>query len=112
MERKVTFWICVISLTLGLLLVPPAVRAQEPKSEGPQLGSHVGSVFLSLFYIPIRLVTCVGTQFVTAPTYLITGDVPGNFEGGRDGRQIAEVSKGACTSSWVITPSQLSKDYE
>ena len=112
MKQKIVCLTCMIGLALGLLLLPLSAGAQESKPDGPQLGSHVGSVVLSVFYFPIRLATCVGTQFVTAPAYVITDNVPGNFEGGTNRKEIAEVSRGACASPWVITPSQLFRDYQ
>ena len=111
MHRNMVFWICVSSLILGLALAPSFLSAQEKSSAGATIGSVAGSLVLSLFYFPIRMVTCVGTQTVTAPAYLITGDVPGNFKGGTNRKEISEVSKKACTSSWVITPKDLRRDY-
>ncbi len=111
MHRKIVTWLCLISLFIGLLVVPSSAMAQEKSSAGAIIGSVAGSFVLSLFYFPIRMVTCVGTQTVTAPAYLITGDVPGNYKGGTNRKEISEVSKGACTSSWVITPKDLRRDY-
>ena len=111
MHQKIVSWICVISLVFGLLAFPLSAMAQERSSAGATIGSVAGSFVFSLFYFPIRMLTCVGTQTVTAPTYWITGDVPGNFKGGTNRKEISEVSKGACTSSWVVTPSDLRRDY-
>jgi len=112
MHRKIVTWLCMISLVFGVLVVPLSAMAQEKSSAGGTIGSVAGSFVLSLFYFPIRMVTCVGTQTVTAPAYLITGDVPGNYKGGTNSKEIAEVSKRACTSSWIITPKQLRRDYQ
>jgi len=111
MHRKIVSWICVISLVFGLLTVPLSAMAQDKTTTGAKVGRVFASIFLSVFYIPIRFVTCVGTQAVVAPAYLITGDVPGNFKGGTNRKEIAEVSKEACRSMWVVTPTQLRKDY-
>ncbi len=106
MQRKIFSLICLIALIFTLLVVPTSVRAEE---EG---ASHIGSFFLSLLNFPFKLATCIGTQTVASVAYVTTAGVPGNYEGGTNGKQIGEVARGACVGPWVITPEQVKKDYE
>jgi len=97
-----------------LLLVMLSASSMEAQAATPQEddgGAIVGSIFLSVLYLPLKLVTCVGTQTVSAVAYTATFGVPGNYDGGTNGRQIGEVARKSCTGSWLISPDQVRKDY-
>lgn len=112
MNQKIVAGICVIGLILALL-VPSLVQAQDATpEEGNTAYYAVGSVFLSLLYLPIKLVTCVSVQTVTTPIYLFTNRVPGNFEGGTNGKEIAEIGRASCVSPWVVPFDQVKEDYQ
>ncbi|MEE9200116.1 MAG: OmpA family protein [Candidatus Brocadiales bacterium] len=111
MRRKKTFCgICVITIVLALLLAPSIARAQAGSEEDAVY--HVGSGLLSLLYFPIKLTMCVGTQAVTAVAYVSTYQVPGNFEGGTNGKEIGEVARGACGGPWLVSFGQVKEDYQ
>lgn len=110
-SQKIVSRICVIGLILALL-VPSLVQAQDATPEEEDAVYYVGSVFLSLLYFPIKLVTCVGVQTVTIPTYLFTNGVPGNFEGGTNQKEIAEIARAACVVPWVVPFDQVKEDYQ
>lgn len=111
MRRTKTFCgICVITIVLGLLLAPSMTRAQAGSEEDAVY--HVGSGLLSLLYFPFKLTTCVGAQAITAVAYVSTYQVPGNFEGGTNGKEIGEVARGACGGPWLISFGQVKEDYQ
>ena len=112
MQKQILTRICAIILVLGLLLVPFSVKAQQAGSEGEDAVFYVGSFLLSFLYFPTKLVTCVGTQLLTAPVYVGTYGVPGNHNGGTNGREIGGVARGACAGPWVITHDQVKHDYQ
>ena len=109
MAKKV-FSLCASFLLLVALLTP-IMAAETPTSQEDDGGAVVGSVFLSVLYFPFKLATCVGTQAVSAVAYTTTFGVPGNYDGGTNGRQIGEVARKSCTGPWVISPDQVRKDY-
>jgi hypothetical protein len=102
-------------LMLSVIFVPSVSRSQEAATkEGdgrPGAGFYVGSVLLSILYVPVKLVTCVGTQAGAAVAYTGTYGVPGNYDGDTNGRDIGEVARRSCTGSWIIKPEQVKKDY-
>lgn len=103
--------ICLAALlTLSLLALPVTGRAQET-SEGAGGIFVVGSILFSILHLPAKLVTCVGTQATAAVAYTATFGVPGNYDGGTNGRDIGETARRSCTGAWVITPSQVKADY-
>jgi hypothetical protein len=57
-------------------------------------------------------VYCVGRQTSAAVVYTATFGVAGNYDGGTKGKQIGEVARRSCTGDWIITPEQVSKDYQ
>ena len=111
MQRKTTSWIIGSALVLALLLAPYPIQAQQVGSQDDGI-YYAGSFLFSLFYLPLKLVSCVGTQLLAGTAYIATYQVPGNYEGGTNGKQIGEVARGACTGSWVIRPDQVKKDYQ
>ena len=115
MKHCIVRFVANALLVLAMLLLPINSGAQQPSS--PQstgqvdVSSVLGSVVLSLLHIPLKLTTCVGTQAVAAVAYTATFDVPGNFEGGTNGKQIGEIATRSCTGGWFVTPEQVSRDY-
>lgn len=94
---------------MTLLLLPVNAKAQQSQNED---GAFVlGSILLSILHFPIKLVTCAGTQASAAVAYTATYGVPGNYDGGTNGRDIGETARRSCTGDWIITPQQVKKDY-
>lgn len=99
----------LLALFLCLSLAPTSSAAQ---ASGEDDGAAVfGSIILSLLHFPAKLVTCVATQAGAAVAYTATFGVPGNYDGGTNGRQIGEIARKSCTGSWLISPDQVKKDY-
>jgi|ERR671923_1468523 hypothetical protein len=109
MKRKTTA--AVIAILLSSCLTATPVIAAEPTASGDDGIFYVGSVLLSILHLPLKLVTCVGTQAGAAVAYTATYNVPGNYDGGTNGREIGEVARKSCTGPWIITPDQVRKDY-
>ncbi len=42
----------------------------------------------------------------------LSGHLKTGHDGGTNGKQIGEVARKACTGDWIITPEQVSKDYQ
>jgi predicted secreted Zn-dependent protease len=99
-------------LVISILIVPGALRAQQSATQQVDGFSVLGSIVLSVLHVPLKLVTCVGTQATAAVAYTTTYGVPGNYDGGTNGKQIGEVARRSCTGDWIITPEQVSKDYQ
>jgi hypothetical protein len=97
---------------LALLVAPSSSGAQQAGSQEPGIHHYAGSVILSVFYLPLKLVTCVGTQVVAGTAYIATYQVPGSYEGGTNGKNIGEVASGSCSGAWIISPDQVKKDYQ
>ena len=110
MKKRIVARCTVALLTLSLLALPVTVRAQESTDRAGPI-AVVGSVFLSIVHLPLKLVTCVTTQTSAAVFYTYTFDVPGGYEGGTNGRDIGETARRSCTGAWIITPSQVKADY-
>jgi hypothetical protein len=110
MKKRIVPTFLATLLTLSLLGLPVNGRAQET-SEGADGAFVLGSVFLSILHLPVKLVTCVGTQATAAVAYTATFGVPGNYDGGTNGRDIGETARRSCTGAWFITPSQVKADY-
>ena len=100
--------LCAIFLLI-LVLSAPSLAAQA-SAQGDDGFAYLGSFFLSLLHAPLKLATCVGTQAVSAVAYTATYGVPGNYDGGTNGREIGEVARKSCTG-WLISPDQVKKDY-
>ena len=99
-------------LVISLLAVPGALRAQQSTTHQVDGFSVLGSVLLSVLHVPLKLVTCIGTQTGAAVAYTTTFGVAGNYDGGTNGKQIGEVARRSCTGDWIITPKQVSEDYQ
>jgi hypothetical protein len=99
-------------LVLGVMIVPVHSRAQQARTEQVDGLSVLGSVFLSVLHLPVKLVSCVGTQAGAAVAYTATYGVAGNHDGGTNGKQIGEIARRSCTGDWIITPEQIKKDYQ
>jgi len=111
MKRSVLRSIRVGLLVISVLAVPGASRAQQSATQQTDGFSVLGSILLSVLHIPFKFVTCVGTQTGAAVAYTATFGVPGNYDGGTNGKQIGEVARRSCTGDWIISPEQVSKDY-
>lgn len=92
-----------------ILLTPVNARAQQSQEDSGLF--ILGSVLLSIIHLPVKLVTCVGTQAGAAVAYTATYGVPGNYDGGTNGKDIGETARKSCTGDWFITPQQVKKDY-
>jgi hypothetical protein len=109
--KKRASTICSIAiLALAILALPVAGRAQQanPQDDG---AFFLGSILFSLLHLPVKLLTCVGTQAAATVVYTATFDVPGNYDGGTNGREIGEVARRSCTGAWLVTPSRVKSDY-
>ena len=115
MKRGITHLMSGASLALAIFAFPPNLIAQQAstvQSTGqPGILSVFGSAFLSVLHVPLKLTTCIGTQAIAAVAYTATFGVPGNFDGGTNGKQIGEVARKSCTGDWFITPEQVNRDY-
>ena len=95
---------------VSMSLSPRTARAQQTSEDN---GVFVlGSVLLSILHLPVKLVTCVGTQATAAVAYTATFGVPGGYDGGTNGKDIGGTARRSCTGSWIITPEQVKKDYQ
>ena len=112
MKRSILRSIRVGLLVISVLAVPGAPQAQQSATQQTDGFSVLGSILLSVLHIPLKFVTCVGTQTGAAVAYTATFGVAGNYDGGTNGKQIGEVARRSCTGDWIITPEQVSKDYQ
>ena len=71
----------------------------------------LGSVVFTALHLPLKIVTCAGTQVTAAVAYTATFGVEGNYDGGTNGRDIGETARRSCTGSWIVRPSQVVRDY-
>jgi hypothetical protein len=87
--------------------------ASSPVSEPRRPGffSILGSIVFTTLHLPVKAVTCVGTQATAAVAYTATYGVEGAYEGGTNGRDIGETARRSCTGSWIVRPSQVARDY-
>jgi hypothetical protein len=111
MKQQILRLICSGLLALVMLIVPIGSRAQQVSSPQGDGFSVLGSLFLSVLHVPLKLATCIGTQASAAVAYTATFGVAGNYDGGTNGKQIGEVARRSCTGDWFITPEQVSRDY-
>ena len=109
MRTKVLAGICVVSVVLGILLATAPSMAQQTRPE--EAAFSAGSLALSVLYFPLKLTTCLGTQTGVAFAYVLTYGVPGNYDGGTNGRQLGEVARSVCVGPWIISPDQVKEDY-
>ena len=112
MRLKVKAKFLIVLVVCGMLVVPHTVHAQQSAPQGEDGAFFLGSFLLSVLYFPVKLATCVGTQATAAVAYTATYGVPGNFDGGTNGKEIGEVARRSCTGSWIIPPEQVKKDYQ
>ena len=111
MKRKLIHGISAAILIVAILAMPVASRAQQ-SAEREDNGIFVlGSVLLSILHVPLKLVTCVGTQASAAVAYTATYGVEGHYDGGTNGKDIGETARRSCKGAWIITPSQVKSDY-
>ncbi len=101
----------VAVLLLSSVTVPCVVSAQQAPMREDDGAFYLGSFLLSILHLPLKLATCLGTQAGAAVAYSATYDVPGNYDGTTNGKDIGEVARRSCTGAWFITPEQLKKDY-
>ncbi len=111
MMRCILRLFIVVILILGTVAVPTAGRAQQTTMKEDDGAFYLGSFVLSIFHLPLKLATCLGTQAGAAVAYTATYDVPGNYDGNTNGKDIGEVARRSCTGAWFITPEQVKKDY-
>jgi hypothetical protein len=112
MKNKAVRIILVGLLVTGVVAAPGLLHAQQSTSQSVDGLSIVGSVLLSVLHVPLKLLTCVGTQTGAALAYTSTFGVAGNYDGGTNGKQIGEVANRSCTGDWIITPAQVHTDYQ
>lgn len=104
--------LCAALLVCAVLFVSPGAVAAQDDPGNPQFGDYVGSVFLSLFHVPYKAVICVSGQVLGGAAYIMTAGVPGNYSGETNGGDIGTIAAASCASPWVITPEEISKDYQ
>ena len=102
--------ICTVILIVAILAIPSAGRAQSAEREDNGI-FVLGSILLSILYVPVKLVTCVGAQAGGAVEYVGTYGVEGHYDGGTNGKDIGETVRRSCKGDWIITPSQVKNDY-
>jgi hypothetical protein len=110
MKKRLISALSALILTVAILAVPVTGRAQSADQEDNGI-FVLGSILFSILHVPLKLATCVGTQATAAVAYTATFGVPGNYDGGTNGKDIGETARRSCTGSWFITPSQVKSDY-
>jgi hypothetical protein len=101
-------------VVFGLLGAPSLSIAGESMQQEPRRPGFVhvlGSIVFTTLHVPFKLASCVGAQTIGAVAYTGTFGVEGNYDGGTNGREIGEVARRSCTGSWIVTPSQVVRDY-
>lgn len=111
MRRPIIRGLALAVLAATIIAAPTAGRAQQAQPEENAGVFYLGSFVLSVLYVPVKLVTCVGTQAGAAVAYTATYGVPGTQDGETNGKEIGEVARRSCTGPWIITPEQVKKDY-
>ena len=109
MKRRSLMLLLAVAVSAAMTLTPIAANAQQ--SQEPGGFSVLGSVLLSILHVPLKLVTCVGTQVIGGVAYAGTYGVAGHYDGGTNGRDIGETARRSCTGDWIITPRQVQDDY-
>jgi ABC-type sugar transport system substrate-binding protein len=109
MKKRLASGLFAVTLAAAVLIMPGVALAQQAQEDN---GIFIfGSVLFSILHVPFKLATCVGTQATAAVAYTATFDVPGNYDGGTNGKDIGETARRSCTGSWFIMPSQVKSDY-
>ena len=111
MNKRIVAICSAAVLTFALLALPVTGRAQQAPAQEDNGVFILGSLLFSILHLPLKLATCVGTQATAAVAYTATFGVPGNYDGGTNGRDIGEVARRSCTGAWVVTPNQVKSDY-
>jgi hypothetical protein len=112
MKEKILRGTCAGLLFISFLGVPGSLLAQQSNTQEVNGWSVLGSVLFSVLHVPFKLATCVGAQTGAAVAYTTTFGVAGNYDGGTNGKEIGEVARRSCTGDWIITPEQVSNDYQ
>jgi hypothetical protein len=110
-KRAIVGIITALSLTAALAAHPTWAQAQQAGSSDEDAVYWAGSFILSLLHLPVKFVTCVGTQATAAVAYVATYRVEGNYWGGTNGREIGEIARRSCTGPWVVTFDDVKSDY-
>lgn len=111
MKRSILPGILTAFFVWSILAIPAMGKAQEKMGEADGV-YYLGSVVLSILHVPVKLLTCVGTQAGAAVTYVATYNVEGSYNGGTNGKEIGEVARSSCTGDWIITPQRVKEDYQ
>jgi hypothetical protein len=109
-KQRLISGISAVILAAAILATPTTGQAQSSGQEDNGV-FVLGSVLLSIIHVPLKLVTCAGTQVSSAVFYTATYDVRGYYDGGTNGRDIGETARRSCTGEWIITPEQVKKFY-
>jgi hypothetical protein len=111
MSKKTLSKVASTALAITILTAPGISSGQQASAREESSPFVLGSILLSIIYIPVKLVTCVGTQVTGAAAYVGTYGVLGHYDGGTNGRDIGETARRSCTGDWIIPASQVRKDY-
>jgi hypothetical protein len=111
MKQKLASGMLAMFLAVAVLAAPMNARAQSSEPQQDNGVFVLGSVLLSILHVPLKLVTCAGTQVTGAVSYAATYGVRGHYDGDTNGKDIGETARRSCTGDWIITPSQVKKDY-
>ena len=109
MKQRLTSGMSAVILAAAILT--PTIGRAQSSTQGDNGVFVLGSVLLSIIHVPLKLVTCAGTQVSSAVFYTATYDVRGHYEGGTNGRDIGETARRSCMGEWIITPQQVKNDY-
>jgi hypothetical protein len=110
---KQTKYLTAALLILSLFVVPNISMAQQDMQRAARPGffSILGSIVFTTLNVPLKAVTCVGTQATAAVAYTATFGVEGHYDGGTNGKDIGETARRSCTGSWIVRPSHVVRDY-
>jgi hypothetical protein len=111
MSNRIQNKTAATALALSLIASAPLGHAQSAPAQEDDGIFTLGSIFVSIFHVPLKLVTCVGTQVTAAAAYAATYDVRGHYDGGTYGREIGETARRSCTGTWFVPPSQIKADF-
>lgn len=111
MKNRLLNGLSVVIIAIAVLSLPVAGRTQQSPAQEDNGIFVLGSIFMSILHVPLKLVTCVGTQATAAVAYTATYGVQGHYDGGTNGKDIGETARRSCMGSWFISPSQIKNDY-
>jgi hypothetical protein len=89
-RRPLRHALSALLLAGSISFVPTLAHAKQADTREDDRVFVLGSVLLSILHVPLKLVTCVGTQAAAAVAYTATHDVRGSYDGGTNGRDIGE----------------------